>query len=150
MSDFIIRVENLGKKYKIRHQQDHQRYVALRDVIAEKAAAPLRWLSGQTSAIRHQRSDNGAPTSDLRPPTSGLRPLTSDLRPLASEEFWALRGVNFEVKQGEVLGIIGRNGAGKPRCSRSLAGSRSPPKAACASVDAWRACWKWERAFIRN
>jgi lipopolysaccharide transport system ATP-binding protein len=28
-------------------------------------------------------------------------------------EFWALRDVNIEVKQGKVLGIIGRNGAGK-------------------------------------
>jgi len=27
--------------------------------------------------------------------------------------FWALRGVNFEVQQGEVIGILGRNGAGK-------------------------------------
>ena len=26
---------------------------------------------------------------------------------------WALKDINFEVKQGEVLGIIGRNGAGK-------------------------------------
>lgn len=29
------------------------------------------------------------------------------------EEFWALKGVDLEVKQGEVLGLIGRNGAGK-------------------------------------
>src|SRR5690606_29169885 len=28
------------------------------------------------------------------------------------EYVWALRDINFEVKQGEVLGIIGKNGAG--------------------------------------
>jgi lipopolysaccharide transport system ATP-binding protein len=28
-------------------------------------------------------------------------------------EFWALRGINFDVRRGEVVGIIGRNGAGK-------------------------------------
>ena len=32
-----------------------------------------------------------------------------------SEYVWALRDINFEVKQGEILGIIGRNGAGKSR-----------------------------------
>ena len=30
------------------------------------------------------------------------------------EHVWALKDINFEVKEGEVLGIIGKNGAGKP------------------------------------
>jgi ABC-type microcin C transport system duplicated ATPase subunit YejF len=31
-----------------------------------------------------------------------------------SDELWALRDVSFEVKRGEVVGLIGRNGAGAP------------------------------------
>lgn len=32
----------------------------------------------------------------------------------AKEDYvWALRDINFDVKEGEVLGIIGKNGAGK-------------------------------------
>ncbi|MFH1457234.1 MAG: ABC transporter ATP-binding protein [Patescibacteria group bacterium] len=31
----------------------------------------------------------------------------------SKEELWALKDVNFSVDQGEVIGIIGRNGAGK-------------------------------------
>jgi len=36
--------------------------------------------------------------------------------PTTTEEFWALSGINFELNQGEVLGVIGRNGAGKSTC----------------------------------
>ena len=34
-------------------------------------------------------------------------------------EFWALRDVNFEVRRGEVVGVIGRNGAGKSKIGRA-------------------------------
>jgi lipopolysaccharide transport system ATP-binding protein len=79
MSDSVIRVEGLSKKYVLGHQSEgRSQYKSLRDAVAEGARSMFR---------RKERSDR--------------------------DEFWALRDVDFEIRQGDRVGIIGRNGAGK-------------------------------------
>ena len=94
-SDTVITVENLSKRYIIgRRRCKHD---GLRHILQDAASWPLRWLTKAASS-------NGANGNGSSQSSNSEFPATS------SEEFWALRDVNLEIKQGPVVGIIGRNG----------------------------------------
>lgn len=44
------------------------------------------------------------------------------------ELFHALKGVSFDIEEGKILGIIGKNGSGKSTMLRAIAGIFSPDK----------------------
>lgn len=49
-------------------------------------------------------------------------------RPVQQEDFWAVKNVSLEIRQGETLGIIGANGSGKSTILKLIAGVLTPTK----------------------
>jgi lipopolysaccharide transport system ATP-binding protein len=102
MSKTVIAVEDLSKSYLVGHESMHQeRYASLRDVIARE----FRNFARKAVDVFH-----------------GKQIVEGD----EVEEFWALKNVSFQVKEGEVLGIIGRNGAGKSTVLKILSRITEP------------------------
>jgi lipopolysaccharide transport system ATP-binding protein len=87
MSKAVIRVENISKQYRLG--------------------------TVSTGTISHDLNRWWHRVRGKDDPYLKIGETNDRTRKGASDYVWALKDVNFEVEQGEVLGIIGRNGAGK-------------------------------------
>jgi ABC-2 type transport system ATP-binding protein/lipopolysaccharide transport system ATP-binding protein len=57
---------------------------------------------------------------------SSLKERVTRLKGAVYEEYWALKGVSFEVPRGSTFGLIGHNGSGKSTMLRLMAGIHRP------------------------
>jgi len=100
MSDVVIKVEDLSKQYRIGKVG--------RKTLHDDLNRWLHRIVGKEDPYLKVGDENDRTKKGV------------------SDYIWALRDIDFEVGQGEVLGIIGRNGAGKSTLLKILSKVTAP------------------------
>ena len=107
--DIAIKVENISKVYRI----------GLKESMHDSFGAAI--FSFIKSPLRNYRKYRSLYKFDDINRNSGSKSNSN-----SSDIIWALRDISFELKKGEVLGLIGGNGAGKSTILKILAKITDP------------------------